>query len=497
MIDVLAGTWTATRRRSAPSRWRCCCRCRRRGRRRPKGSLCTEDCYFDSDGYCDDGGEGAQYRCATARLHRCAAPRPPAPPTAVFPPIFPPARPTRPRGARLRPAMTNTCDAVLDIVLVLDRSASVLHHHEAIKEFAQELISQFALSDTKAQVGVVDFNHDATTHLGLSADKNAIVAAIDGMAEPDGATSISDGLDAGIQVLFDDPMRDHQSPECDSYGPGTNHHDCASFDKQRFGTSASRPTVPSPASASPRAEADRAVRLRVRSRGLLQDSRQPAPGPRLLRPRRLGDRGATSIRHGARRRRRRRLPERGADRLAAGCQRPDRPRHVPRPLYGARRGDVVREALRCRPGVHGLRRRRRHGLQRRPLRRVPHVHDRDPRQRRGVRARRRWPPRVGAAECYIKKDTVCACTSVNPWCSPETGWCYQSEAVAITALPISAYNPFTQDPNCSCNQHFEADAGDLSAYDLCPRLVRLLRPRRQRVVQRGGNRGRRARASAR
>ena len=22
---------------------------------------------------------------------------------------------------------------------------------------------------------------------------------------------------------------------CDSYGPGTNHHDCASFDKQRFG----------------------------------------------------------------------------------------------------------------------------------------------------------------------------------------------------------------------------------------------------------------------
>ena len=28
---------------------------------------------------------------------------------------------------------------------------------------------------------------------------------------------------------------DHQSPECDSYGPGTNHHDCASFDKQRFG----------------------------------------------------------------------------------------------------------------------------------------------------------------------------------------------------------------------------------------------------------------------
>ena len=39
----------------------------------------------------------------------------------------------------------------------------------------------------------------------------------------------------------------------------------------------------------------------------------------------------------------------------------------------------------------------------------------------------------------------------------------------VIALPISAYNPFTQDPNCfSCNQHFEADAGDLSAYDLCP-----------------------------
>lgn len=69
----------------------------------PKGSLCTEDCYFDSDGYCDDGGEGAQYSmcdlgsdCTGARR-----PEPPLPPTAVFPPYFPaPARPTRPRGAQ-------------------------------------------------------------------------------------------------------------------------------------------------------------------------------------------------------------------------------------------------------------------------------------------------------------------------------------------------------------------------------------------------------------
>ena len=291
------------------------------------------------------------------------------------------------------------------------------------------------------------------------------------MTEPDGATSISDGLDAGIQVLFDDPMCDHQSPECDSYGPGTNHHDCASFDKQRFGderleTYRTKPGFCAHLAPKPTEPCACAFGLE----GYYNFS-APAPRSRLLRSRRLGRsvvlrRGSVAVPHGDAVGR---LPERGVDRLLVGRQRPDRPRHVPRPLHGARRGDVVREALRRRPGVHGLRRRRvPHGLQRRPLRRVPHVHDRDSRQRRGVRARRHGPSRVGAAECYIKKDTVCACTSVNPWCSPETGWCYQSEAVAI-ALPISAYNPFTQDPNCfSCNQHFEADAGDLSAYDLCP-----------------------------
>ena len=365
----------------------------------PKGSLCTENCYFDSDGYCDDGGEGAQYSmcdlgsdCTGAR--RPESPRRPQRPYS--PPIFPPppARPGR-AARRLRPA---------DDQHVRRRP----RHRPRARPLGVRP------PPPRGDQGVCP-----GAHLAVRAERH------------EGA-----GRRRRLQPRRDDAPRAlgrqerHRRRDRRDDGARRRHLDLR---RPRRGDPGAlrRPDVRPPVARvrlvrpghqpprlrelrqaalrrraprdlphqarllrPPRAEADRAVRLRLRSGGLLQDARQPAARPRLLRSRRLG-------RHVVLRRRSvavpdgdavGRLPERGVGRLLVGRQRPDRPRHVPRPLHGARRGDVVREALRCRPGVHGLRRRRvPHGLQCRPLRRVPHVHHRDPRQRRGVRARRRRP----------------------------------------------------------------------------------------------------------
>ena len=69
----------------------------------------------------------------------------------------------------------------------------------------------------------------------------------------------------------------------------------------------------------------------------------------------------------------------------------------------------------------------------------------------------------------VQKETVCACSSSKPWCSFQTGWCYESEAMA-QAQPITAHNPFAacnRDPQCPdhykctrCSQDFDPPIED-------------------------------------
>ena len=62
-------------------------------------------------------------------------------------------------------------------------------------------MSQFALSPTAAQIGVVEFSNDADTLIGLSGDSAAVRAAIDGASAAGGGTSVSDGLALGLSVI--------------------------------------------------------------------------------------------------------------------------------------------------------------------------------------------------------------------------------------------------------------------------------------------------------
>ena len=89
----------------------------------------------------------------------------------------------------------------LDLVLVLDKSGSVYHAQQQILAFARDLVGQFALGADAAQVGLVEFNHDAAVLIGLSASLSALEAALSGASAAGGYTSVSDGLAAGLSVL--------------------------------------------------------------------------------------------------------------------------------------------------------------------------------------------------------------------------------------------------------------------------------------------------------
>ena len=99
------------------------------------------------------------------------------------------------------PPHSPPCVAQLELVLVLDKSGSVRSAQSSILDFAREIVSQFALSPTAAQIGVVEFSNDGDTLIGLSGDVTAVQAAIDSASAAGGGTSVSDGLALGLSVI--------------------------------------------------------------------------------------------------------------------------------------------------------------------------------------------------------------------------------------------------------------------------------------------------------
>ena len=93
-----------------------------------------------------------------------------------------------------------TCETPLDLVLVIDGSGSIFaSDFTRMKAFSNDLVSAFAVSETAARVGVVQFSGQGQgrIEIGLSGNATAVHAAIDGMAQIEGYTDIQEGLALG------------------------------------------------------------------------------------------------------------------------------------------------------------------------------------------------------------------------------------------------------------------------------------------------------------
>jgi len=113
------------------------------------------------------------------------------------PPGLPPLQPSPPSPPPLPPP----CKAIVDLVLVFDLSYSVQSVRSSILDFAREIVSQFALGPSAAQIGIVEFSADAATLSEMSMDANALNTAISNASSAGGRTSISDGLARGLSVV--------------------------------------------------------------------------------------------------------------------------------------------------------------------------------------------------------------------------------------------------------------------------------------------------------
>ena len=166
----------------------------------PPGQVCENTCggcgAWANDGTCDDGGPGSVYvggggdECRYGTdCFDCGGPRTHSPP----PPPAPPAAPPAPR-----------CVALVDIVLVLDRSGSVGPQEDDIKGFADQVLSQFELDEASTLFGLVTFADEAMIGTDLTDDRDQVTDAI-AAYNANGQTCISCGIDTARGVLKDSP----------------------------------------------------------------------------------------------------------------------------------------------------------------------------------------------------------------------------------------------------------------------------------------------------
>ncbi len=93
-----------------------------------------------------------------------------------------------------------TCETSIDLVLVIDGSGSIFaSDFSKVKDFSNDLVSSFAVSDSAARIGVVQFSGEGQgrVEIGLSGNASAVHAAINNMAQIEGYTDIQEGLALG------------------------------------------------------------------------------------------------------------------------------------------------------------------------------------------------------------------------------------------------------------------------------------------------------------
>ena len=155
--------------------------------------------------YCQADSRSWQVKCSfptsCAGCAACYALSPPSQPPLLPSPSSPP--PAAPAPA-LPPFAPASCVAKVDAVFVVDMSSSVGAVHDGIIATMRQLVPKMRLSSAVGvQVGIVTFGRDAATLVGLTASAASIYSAIgNATAVGQSATSIVDGLDLGLHVIF-------------------------------------------------------------------------------------------------------------------------------------------------------------------------------------------------------------------------------------------------------------------------------------------------------
>ena len=96
---------------------------------------------------------------------------------------------THPPFAPPTPPFAPACALELDLVLVFDVSGSMQGQESGLKALGIELVDQFILGENLTEVGVVEFNTDATVLTRLNGDLSSVVSAINQLDTPSGGTS--------------------------------------------------------------------------------------------------------------------------------------------------------------------------------------------------------------------------------------------------------------------------------------------------------------------
>jgi hypothetical protein len=118
-------------------------------------------------------------------------PKPPPPPKVSPPP--PP---------KLPPPPPPPCNATLDIVIVLDGSASILDPDwQTDLSFTQTVVNSFNISSDQVEIGIVQFSDGAEVVIGLSPDKAAILAAVKNLRQDKGGTNTRAGFLKAKSIL--------------------------------------------------------------------------------------------------------------------------------------------------------------------------------------------------------------------------------------------------------------------------------------------------------
>jgi hypothetical protein len=112
---------------------------------------------------------------------------PPTPPPSPAPPLPSPPRPFLPPPSPHLPQPSSpplpgrpraTCDLLVDVVLLLDKSGSIQGHELGVVRFAQDSIDTFALGDFTAKVGVIAFDGRSKTLVPMTDDADLLRSSI-------------------------------------------------------------------------------------------------------------------------------------------------------------------------------------------------------------------------------------------------------------------------------------------------------------------------------
>ena len=119
---------------------------------------------------------------------------PPAPPTPPPPPPKPPPPPP--------PGPPPPCHARLDIVIVLDGSASIeTADWQTALSFTNKVVDAFAIGSNKTKIGVTQFSEITRDVIELSADKAAIQSAVSATRQMKENTNTVAGFEAAERML--------------------------------------------------------------------------------------------------------------------------------------------------------------------------------------------------------------------------------------------------------------------------------------------------------